>query len=276
MNPGEEMTAAEIELLVRRANLLGIRKVKLTGGEALLREDIVEIVERLSPLTDDLSMTTNGARLATLAHDLRDAGLNRVNISLHSLRRDTHREITGVDDLEIVKRGIERAIAVGLYPVKINMTILRGFNEDEISNMMEYAASIGAILQLIELQPMPEETHNSNDLWVGLEDVERDLRSRAVDITRRSLHGRQQYTIPVGEQTVQVEVVRPHHNSSFCARCTRLRVTSDGHLKPCLLRSDNLIDIHDILRSKNPEMIDKEMENIMALREPYWKEGGSG
>ncbi len=267
------MTASEVERLVQRANQRGIRKVKLTGGEVLLREDIVEIVRRLAPLTDDLSLTTNGTRLAELASKLKQAGLDRVNVSLHTLRDDVHRRIVGADDLNVIKRGIETAIEVGLFPVKINMTILRGYNEGEIGEMMEYAGTIGAILQLIELQPMPTEIGWSDGLWVSLDSIERGLEKRATQVNQRSLHGRRQYTVPLQGKEVLVEIVRPHHNSSFCARCTRLRVTSDGRLKPCLLRSDNLVDVHDLLKTAKDAQIDRALELVTTLREPYWKGG---
>ncbi|MCF2137098.1 MAG: GTP 3',8-cyclase MoaA [Candidatus Thorarchaeota archaeon] len=272
-SPGTEMTTDEIERLVRRGSEKGIRKVKLTGGEALLREDIIEIIRRLSPLTDDLSITTNGTRLAELAQDLKRAGLDRVNVSLHSLKPEVHKAIVGVDDVELVKSGIKAAVDAGLFPVKINMTILKGYNEGEIEDMMKYAGSIGAILQLIELQPMPVESAYMNDLYFSLDEVEKRLQEKATKVKTRSLHGRRQYTIPLEEGDVQVEVVRPHHNSSFCALCTRLRVTSDGKLKPCLLRNDNLVDIHELLQIGADKLIDKELEHVTALREPYWKGG---
>jgi cyclic pyranopterin phosphate synthase len=272
---GTEMTPEEIERLVQVANERGIRRIKLTGGEALLREDIVEIVRRLDPLTDDLSLTTNGSRLHELALPLRDAGLDRVNVSLHTLNHALHEYITGVQDLEEIKRGIETAIEVGLTPVKLNMPILAGFNDNEIPEIMEYAGRIGAILQLIELQNLPDEDRWKR-YWFDLTPIEEDLERRAVKVTQRSLHGRKQYTIPLDETTVQVEVVKPQHNQSFCQRCTRLRVTSDGKLKPCFLKQDNLVEVRSLLSGEsNSDMINDALEQATRLREPYWK-GDSG
>ncbi|MHA1652819.1 MAG: GTP 3',8-cyclase MoaA [Candidatus Thorarchaeota archaeon] len=272
--PGGEMTPEQIERIVRIGNRHGIRKVKLTGGEALLRDDIVDIVERLAPLTDDLSLTTNGSRLGRLARELADAGLNRINVSLHSLRPDVHRKITGVDDLELIKYGIRAAIDAGMYPVKVNMTVLKGFNEDEIEDMIQYAGEIGAILQLIELQPMPCDGMAMESLRVKLDAIERDLQTRSIRAMRRSLHGRRQYEIPIEGGSVLIEVVRPHHNSTFCARCTRLRVTSDGKFKPCLLRDDNLVDIHDALEdSTSDEILERALKLAVSLRSPYWRGG---
>jgi len=272
-HPEEEMTADEIERLVRVAVQQGIRRVKLTGGEALLREDIVDIVSRISPVLDDLSLTTNGSRLAALAGDLSEAGLDRINVSLHTLDRRTHVNITGTDDLEQVKRGIEAAVRAGLSPVKINMTILRGYNDTEIPQMMRYAMSVGAILQLIELQPMPDDPAWMTDLWYGLSDLEQAIQQRALRVTRRSLHNRMQYEVPLDGGTVRVEFVRPLHNSEFCSACTRLRVTSDGRLKPCLLRSDNLVNVRACLASHIDWEVDviRALEEAVARREPFYQ-----
>jgi len=268
------MTPEQIERIVRVGTRHGIRKVKLTGGEALLRDDIVEIVERLAPLTDDLSLTTNGSHLGHLAEELANAGLNRVNVSLHSLRPDVHRRITGVNDLELIKHGIRAAVDAGMYPVKVNMTILKSFNEDEIEDMIQYTGEIGAILQLIELQPMPCDGMAMESLRVKLDGIERNLQERSIRVTRRSLHGRRQYEIPIESGSVLIEVVRPHHNSTFCAKCTRLRVTSDAQFKPCLLRDDNLVDIHDALNDDaSDEVLERALKLAVSLRSPYWRGG---
>ncbi|MFQ5832380.1 MAG: GTP 3',8-cyclase MoaA [Candidatus Thorarchaeota archaeon] len=268
-----EMTPREIERLVSAASRRGIKKVKLTGGEALLRSDILEIVKGLAPLVDDLSLTTNGARLEGMASELKAAGLDRVNVSLHSLEPETYVTMTGSSDLEAVKNGILKAVKAGLNPVKINMTILRGLNENEIPAMMEFAGSVGAILQLIELQYMPEEnTSTWLEFWVDLEPVEARLLNKASEVRRRTLHGRKQYSIPLPNGQVVVEVVRPTHNSSFCEGCTRLRMTSDGRLKPCLLRYDNLVDVRSYLGlGESLRLVDEALTKAVRTREPFWQ-----
>ncbi len=268
---GSEMTVEEIEHLVRVAKQRGVKRIKLTGGEALLRDDIVEIVHRLAPLTDDLSLTTNGSKLEELASSLQEAGLDRVNVSLHTLKPDLHETITGRNNLDSVKRGIETAIQSGLNPVKINMAVLRGLNVDEIFDLMRYAGRVGAILQLIELQIISDDDEWAQ-YWVDLTSIEADLSNKAIHTTQRSLHGRKQYTVPVEDTSVKVEVVRPNHNQSFCQRCTRLRVTSDGKLKPCLLRQDNLVEVHGLLGNESPdELVNEALERAVRLREPFWK-----
>ncbi|MHA1950714.1 MAG: GTP 3',8-cyclase MoaA [Candidatus Thorarchaeota archaeon] len=269
-----EMSPTEIERLVQFAADRGVTKVKLTGGEPLLRDDILEIVRRISPLVQDLSLTTNGALLENIALDLKNAGLNRVNVSLHSLDPMTYREVTGSTSLSMVKRGIAKAVEVGLTPLKINMTLLRTLNESQIRSMLEFAANTGAVLQLIELQDVPTECSNSlGDYRADVVSLEKYFEQIASDIVQRTLHGRKHYTIHLSGNSVVVEIIRSMHNSNFCRFCTRLRVTSDGNLKPCLYRNDNLIPIRSILSNyKNDTELLQAYKAAVGGREPYWHE----
>ena len=273
-NTQSEMKLTEIERIVVHATRHGVRRLKLTGGEPLLRSDILDIVRRISPLVEDLSMTTNGTLLEDMALYLKRAGLSRINISLHSLKEDTYHRITGTSNLEKVKRGIKRAVEVGLYPVKLNMTVLRGYNDSEIKDMMEFAAETGCILQLIELQHMPEDDSERRELWVNLDSIEDEIRKTAIRTDQRQLHRRNQYVVTMDNGCeVKIEVVRPMHNSMFCKDCTRLRVTSDGWLKPCLLRNDNHVEIlcEDGVLS-NSETLDLAFKKAVKNREPYWRD----
>ncbi|MDH4212757.1 MAG: GTP 3',8-cyclase MoaA [Candidatus Thorarchaeota archaeon] len=273
-HPKSEMTLTEIEKIVVHATRHGVRRLKLTGGEPLLREDILDIVRMVSPLVEDLSMTTNGTLLEDKALDLKRAGLSRVNISLHSLKEDTYHRITGTNNLETVKRGIKRAVEVGLSPVKLNMTVLHGFNESEIMDMMEFAAETGCILQLIELQHMPNDDSERRELWFNLDSIEDEIGKRAIRTDQSHIHRRKQYVVKMNNGCeVKIEVVRPMHNSMFCEGCTRLRVTSDGKLKPCLLRSDNLVEIlfEDGVHS-NKGSLELAFKEAVKNREPYWRD----
>ena len=268
-----EMTPEEIERLIRIASRLGIRKVKLTGGEPTVRSDILEIVRRIKPHVVDLSMTTNGSRLKELAKPLAKAGLDRVNVSLHSLKPDVYRRITGVDMLDVVLEGIEEAVKY-LSPVKLNMTVMKGVNEGEIWDMVDFAARTGAILQLIELEAPREveETAFFRNYFYPLKPVERELEKRAVEIRERRMHRRKKYFVPTDYGIAEVEVVRAMHNTIFCANCTRLRVTSNGMFKTCLLRNDDLIDFVTAMRNgaSDGEIIEI-LKKAVLMREPYWK-----
>jgi cyclic pyranopterin phosphate synthase len=270
-----EMNIDDIERIVKHASSHGISKVKLTGGEPLLRNDIVEIIERISPLVDDLSMTTNGLLLETLARDLKQAGLSRVNVSIHSLDPEVYFQITGSRDLEKVKRGIKKVIEVGLHPIKVNMTLLAGYNDDDIWEMMEFAADMGVTLQIIELQHVPDDGLTcSDDKWVDLKPLEEELKKKAVKILKRDTQNRLMYTIPLkSNREVIVEIVRPLHNNSFCEGCTRLRITSDGKLKPCLYRQDNVVEVFPCERELDQETtLQQAFKQSILNRQPYWRD----
>ncbi len=268
------MSYEDIERIVVHATKHGIRHLKLTGGEPLLRDDILKLISMISPLVDDVSMTTNGVHLKDMALDLKKAGLSRINVSLHSLSNETYYRITGVDNLDKVKEGIKRAIEVGLTPVKVNMTILRDYNDREIKDMMKFAAMMGCVLQIIELQEMPDDTQDYSKLRVDLNPIVSELEEIATEIKQHPRNGRFEYLIPLEDgNKVTVEIVRPMHNPEFCEGCTRLRVTSDGKLKPCLLRSDNLVEIsNDEGFQSDYELLDSAFRKAIKNREPYWRD----
>ena len=228
----------EVKALIEIAPLLGIRSLKFTGGEPLLRSDFIDMV-RLVPSTIECSVTTNGILLPDLAYELHDAGLSRVNISVDSLNRENYVRITGRDLLESVLEGIEAALAADLTPVKLNFVLLKGYNEDEIDDFISFVAEHRAkgqflILQIIELMNFTNIPYHAD-----VTALEERVAQGASKITQRRMHGRKKYLYHGAE----IEFVRPVHNTDFCASCTRLRVTSDGKLKPCLLRADNLVPI---------------------------------
>ena len=265
-----EMTPQEIETIVKAASKLGIDKVKLTGGEPLLRPDIIEIVEHISPHVKEVSMTTNGVFLEEKACELRKAGLKRVNISLHTLKADGFKAITCIDDPEQVKRGIYSAIKCGLNPVKLNMVVIKGLNHDEIPSMIEFAKENGVILQLIEYQALEKGEKDFDKYHYDLRKVEYFLEKESVNVYERPLHRRHQYSLKTGGK---VEVVRPMHNSEFCKHCTRLRLTSDGKLKPCLMRDDNLVDALGLIKKGAGEKaLIEAFKEAVTSRTPFWRD----
>lgn len=262
----------DIVRIVEAASSLGIKNVKITGGEPLVRSDIVEIISRISPLVDEVSLVTNGALLEDYASNLKRAGLSRLNVSLPSLDSSKYESVTGGGDIKRVLKGIEVAREVGLNPIKINMVILKGINENEVEKMMDYACNTGAILQLIELQPIPEGEQVFEKFHVSLRQIEKSIASKSIMKKLNPTGQRTIYTIPRNSGEVVVEIVSPVNNPDFCSRCSKLRVTCDGRLKPCLLRNDNLVNIFESVRSETglDALRDKFMEAI-SLKEPYWK-----
>lgn len=266
----DEMTADEVYTICKVAKKIGVRKIRLSGGEPLLKKDIVETVEKISSLGfKDISMTTNGILLEKYAQDLKDTGLDRVNVSLDTLNRETFEFITQKDYLEDAKKGILKAVEVGLYPVKINMVIMKDINQDEIDEMFEFCKEHDIVLQLIELIESEncDDDKFSADYHYKLDDIEKELADIADDVREREfMQGRKKYYIDGGE----IEVVKPVDNATFCANCSRLRITPDGKIKPCLLRNDNLVELISHVRNGASE---EELEEIFIKginkREPF-------
>ncbi len=266
----ELMSVDEIVRIAKIAISLGISRIKLTGGEPLMRKDLPEIVGGIAKVPDlrDLSLTTNGLLLDGVAKVLREKGLRRVNISLPSLNEETYRKLTG-GNLQKALAGVKAAIEVGFCPVKLNMVLLRGMNVGDVPEMIEYTSQTGTILQLIELDPINVTDTYYSTYYKNLDEQEEMLRKKAVTIEKRPLmHNRLIYHLP----KATVEVVHPIENSDFCMHCTRLRVTSDGKLKPCLMRNDNLIDIVTPIRNgASDEQLKQLFAKANLLREPYNK-----
>lgn len=265
-NPSKkEMTPSEIEKIIVVGDKIGIKKLKLTGGEPLLREDICEIVQRASDHMKDISMTTNGILLDRYAADLKGVGLRRVNVSFDTLDSEKYKIITGKDRLSQAVAGVNAAVANGLTPVKLNMVVMKGINDDEIKEMVRFAGEKNVILQLIELEMFDREFYER--YHYDLSPIVAELEERAVRVEERELHHRRKYFI----ENSEVEVVKPMHNTAFCRNCTRIRVMSDGKLKPCLLRNDNLIDMVELIRNSasDGELI-KTFKKAILLREPFW------
>jgi len=230
----EEMSLSKIEKIITTARGLGFKKIKLTGGEPLLREDIIEIIKIIKKNNfEDISLVTNGLLLEKYAQQLSLAGLDRINIGCDSVNTKFLSK-----NKENIEPGLMAAKTFNLYPIKLNMVVLKGINDGEIDSLMEFAGQNGVILQLIEL------INTDNDYYTkyyfDLGPREEIFARKAVKIITRKSHGRRQYYI---EDTL-VEVVRPVHKL-FCKNCRKLRITSDGKLKPCLMLNDNLVEFKD-------------------------------
>ena len=265
-----EMTSDEVYKICEIAKMLGVEKIRLSGGEPLLKKDIIETIEKISTLGfKDISMTTNGILLKKYARDLKKAGLNRVNVSLDTLNRETYEFITKKDYLNEARDGILKAVEVGFNPVKINMVIMKDINQNEIREMFKFCRDNNIVLQIIELIESEncDDDKFSLDYHYKLESIEKELADIADDVRERKfMQGRKKYYIKGGE----IEVVKPVDNTSFCANCTRLRLTPDGKIKPCLLRNDNLVDIITHIRNGAS---DEELKEIFITainnRQPF-------
>jgi GTP 3',8-cyclase len=254
----EEMSPLEVERIVRVAREFDIRSVKFTGGEPLIRDDMEEIVDRTVRHMEDVSLTTNGSRLAARAEALRNAGLKRVNVSIDSLDTEAFRAIRR-GQLAPVLHGIEQALHVGLKPVKLNMVVFQA-TLPHIPEMIRFVSrNDGLRLQLIQFMP---ELVGAKNWSVDIDGVKRWLESRADRVLVREMHHRRIYLFGGAE----VEVVDPVHNREFCLNCHRIRVTHTGDLKGCLNRNDDLIPT----RGLDDRALREAFRTVVANRVPYY------
>lgn len=246
--PTSWLTPAELERTVSAFIALGVRRVRLTGGEPLTRREVIEIATRIASLPgiDDLSLTTNGTRLRHHAAKLQRAGVRRLNISLDSLNPNRFREITGHDALSGVLAGIESALDEGFDLIKINMVVMAGINEDETEAMVEYCMVRGLVLRLIEPMPMGETGRNVHPANLGA--IRRRLKTR-FDLVDGVVPGggpaRYQQS-PDGRFSIGFITPLSQH---FCTTCNRVRLSAEGMLFTCLGQNDN-VDLGHLIRTQ--------------------------
>jgi len=241
--PHEEILSyEEIQTVVRAAAALGISKVRITGGEPLVRADLPQLIQMLAGIEsiDDISLTTNGTRLAEYAAELKQTGLQRVNISLDTLRQQRFAQISrGQQRLDDVLRGIAAARSVGLNPVKLNMVVMAGTNDDEIEDFALKSIDDGWHVRFIEPMPLAGNT-TAGSPFIPVSEMRRHLSSLG---TLESCHPgvgngpAKYYRFPGAAGTIGFITPVSEH---FCFQCNRLRLTSNGRLRPCLLAEDEI------------------------------------
>ncbi|MGB6500723.1 MAG: GTP 3',8-cyclase MoaA [Thermoplasmata archaeon] len=255
---GEEITAAEVERLVSVGREFGVRSVKFTGGEPLVRPDLEEIIGRTVRHVADVSLTTNGSMLDARAESLRDAGLKRVNVSIDTLDPAEFQSIRQ-GALAPVLRGVRAALRVGLTPVKLNLVVFAR-TVANIPQMIAYVGETeGLKLQLIQFMPelVPERA------WaVDIAEVRAWLEAHATQVLVREMHHRRIYLFDRAE----VELVDPVQNAEFCANCHRIRVTHRGELKGCLNRNDDLI----ATRGLTDSALRAAFRRVITTRVPFY------
>ncbi|WP_049996526.1 GTP 3',8-cyclase MoaA [Halococcus sediminicola] len=256
----DEMDTNEVVRFLEVVREFGVEKVKFTGGEPMLREDLEEIIRR-TPEGMETSLTTNGTFLPGRAEDLREAGLDRVNVSQDALDREDFAEITKSGAYERVLEGVEAALDAELDPVKLNMVVFDGTAEF-IPEMVDHVgANSGLQLQLIEYMP---EIAGHPEWAIDIARVHDWLSERADRVEHREMHDRRRYWVDGG----MVEIVDPVGNETFCANCHRVRVTHEGYLKGCLNRNDDLRP----MGAMSKDEIRDAFREVVANRVPYYGE----
>ncbi len=240
----------EIVEIVQEAVNLGVTKVRITGGEPLVREGIVDFIRHLRKINklEDISLTTNGFFLPEYAEKLKDAGLNRVNISLDSLQEEKYKKITRGGSLEKALKGIDSALKAGLLPIKINTVLIRGINDDEVEDFVRLTLERPLNIRFIEFMPSGEEEINEfEDKFISVQEIKEKLIKKYLlnPIKISTANGpAKYYQIKGGQGTIGFITALSQH---FCKTCNRIRLTSEGKLRPCLF-SNKEIDIKKAIR----------------------------
>ena len=230
------LTFEEIERLVRIAAGLGIEKIRITGGEPLLRQDVERLIERLSKIEGivDLAMTTNGFLFQKKARALRDAGLKRVSFSCDSLDRENFKRITGRDGLDELLAGVRLAQELGFAPVKVNAVVIRGINDHEIEALAEFAARESLALRFIEFMPLDSGRAWQREMVVPGKEILQRLQARfelsPVTSANKSETAKRWR---IGAGGAEIGIIAPV-SEPFCGHCNRIRLTADGKLRTCL------------------------------------------
>ena len=251
------LTLEEIGRIVRITAGMGLRRVRLTGGEPLVRSGITQLVRWIAetPGIEDISLTTNGMVLASYAEELARAGLKRVNVSLDTLRPDRFREITRHGDLTAVYEGIAAARAAGLSPIKINVVVMREVNDDEVADIARTTVEKDWEVRFIELMPFMDEQETcikDTSLVLGFvptQEVQRQIEASLGPLepaaTTTGGGPAHYYRLPGAKGLVGF--ISPLTEHQFCASCNRMRLTAEGQIRPCLL-TDHEVDLKETLR----------------------------
>jgi len=239
----------EIAQVARTFVGLGVRKIRLTGGEPLVRRNVLWLMRAVASLPglEELVITTNGSRLAELAEQVRAAGVRRINISLDSLRPERFRRITRKGELAAVLRGIDAALAAGFERIKLNAVILKHRNHDEIPDLVQFAVDKGINISFIEEMPVGQiGEHDRAEVFYSSDCIRSDLETRfqLVPTTETTGGPARYYRIPGTES--RVGFISPHSHN-FCGDCNRVRITAEGRLLPCL-GQEQALDLRHILR----------------------------
>lgn len=260
------LSLEEIETVCRTFVELGVDKIRITGGEPLVRKGALGLLRKLGgiPGLRELALTTNGSQLETTAQALKQAGVKRVNISLDTLNPELFRKMTRIGDLEQILRGVDAAITAGFARVKLNAVILKNRNHQEVCDLVEFAANKGIDISFIEEMPLglvdghdrAEEYYSSDAIWADLG------RRFSLLPSEDSTGGPSRYFKIVGTDT-RVGLISPHSHN-FCSSCNRVRLTAEGRLLLCL-GNEHSVDLKHVLRT-DPASLKDSIIQAMPLK----------
>jgi len=260
------LSLEELHQVAKAFTELGVKKIRLTGGEPMVRRDVMCLVERIGQLPglEELLLTTNGAQLQKFAAPLKAAGVNRINISIDSLDTDRFKRISRVGKLENVLAGIEAARAAGFNRIRLNSVIMRGYNEDEILPLADFAIDRGIDIAFIEEMPLGEASDHKREETTCSNDWVRSVIEEKYDLldSAEKTAGPSRYTKVLGMQS-RIGFISPvSHN--FCEDCNRVRVTAEGRLLLCL-GNEHSVDLRAVLRNEGSSHNELKLAIIAAM-----------
>ena len=247
--PADWLRFDEIERVMQAFTELGVRRIRLTGGEPLSRGKLTELAARLAQLPglEDLSLSTNATRLKKLAQPLKQAGVTRLNVSLDSLQPERFASITGGGNLTKVLDGLAAARAAGFAPIKINMVLMKGVNDDEVGAMVRFCIDQGFTLRFIETMPMGNTGRSASEQYVDLQEVKRTLAQEFELIPAVMAGGGPARYVQVAGTELKIGFITPI-SQHFCETCNRVRLTVDGTIYTCLGQDDKT-ELRPLLRA---------------------------
>lgn len=239
--PEDWLTFDEIERVISAFTALGVKRVRITGGEPLARRHLPDLVKRLhnSTAVEDLSLSTNAVQLARHAESLYDAGISRINVSLDSLKADRFAKITGGGKLEKVLKGLQKARETGFQPIKINMVAMRGINDDEFSDMLQFCIDNDFALRFIETMPIGDTGRDATETYLNLQDVRRDIEREFELVPAVMPGGGPARYFRIKNSSTRIGFITPI-SQHFCETCNRVRLSVDGTLYLCLGQEDSV------------------------------------
>jgi len=265
--PKDWLTFDEIERVIGTFASLGIKKVRLTGGEPLVRKNLPHLTQRLSKVSgvEDMSLSTNAVKLAKFAQPLFDSGVQRLNVSLDCVNTEKFTQITGGGKFSKVFDGLMAAKKAGFAPIKINMVVMRGVNEDEVFNMVDFCAEHGFILRLIETMPMGATGKEASQRYIPLDEIKQQLEQRfeMVPTVQRGAGPARYLSIP--EKNLNIGFITPI-SQHFCETCNRVRLGVNGTLYLCL-GQEHQYPLRDLLRNGiTDEELKQHLIKALALK----------
>ncbi len=257
------LTLEELAQVARAFAELNVNKIRLTGGEPLVRKNVLQLFQSIGqlPQVDELVLTTNGSQLPHMAQDLKNAGVKRINISLDSLKADRFTALTRVGKLDKVLDGIEAARAVGFEKIKLNSVILKNRNHDEVVDLVNFAIEKQLDISFIEEMPLGETTdHDRAEAYYSSDEIEADLNNHFDLLASTENTGGPSRYMRIPNTQTRVGFISPHSHN-FCSSCNRVRVTAEGRLLLCL-GQEHSVDLRKVLRA-HPGDIDRLKETII-------------